>query len=206
MRMNLLTVRECAHATSAGRSIRKLHDGCGLYLWVHDDGRKYWRLRYYLDGKEKPLSLGVFPEVGLKEARASGARRTAGCSASSSIPRPRARRSSANGCSPPPIPFEAVAREWYGCQAYSLAGRSRMGGDPKFQEDKRHFLYREYLKIIVDHKPPVFVMENVKGLLSASVKDEPVIQKIIRDLTLPKSAVGSDNSTSGPLIKSNLEC
>lgn len=76
------------------------------------------------------------------------------------------------------------------CQAYSLVGRSRMSGSPDFEDDKRHFLYREYLKIIVDHKPPVFVMENVKGLLSASVKGEPVIQKILRDLKHPKSAVG----------------
>lgn len=80
------------------------------------------------------------------------------------------------------------------CQAYSLVGRSRMSGSPDFEDDKRHFLYREYLKIIVDHKPPVFVMENVKGLLSASVKGEPVIQKILRDLKHPKLAVGkSDN-------------
>lgn len=80
------------------------------------------------------------------------------------------------------------------CQAYSLVGRSRMSGSPEFEEDKRHFLYREYLKIIVDHKPPVFVMENVKGLLSASVKGEPVIQRILRDLTHPKSAFGkADN-------------
>lgn len=80
------------------------------------------------------------------------------------------------------------------CQAYSLVGRSRMSGSPDFEDDKRHFLYREYLKIIVDHKPPVFVMENVKGLLSASVKGEPVIQKILRDLKHPKSAVGKDDN------------
>ncbi|PCR97678.1 DNA (cytosine-5-)-methyltransferase [Pseudomonas fluorescens] len=80
------------------------------------------------------------------------------------------------------------------CQAYSLVGRSRMSGSPDFEDDKRHFLYREYLKIIVDHKPPVFVMENVKGLLSAKVKGEPVIQKILRDLTHPKSAVGEGDN------------
>lgn len=81
------------------------------------------------------------------------------------------------------------------CQAYSLVGRSRMSGSPDFQDDERHFLYKEYLKIIVDHKPPVFVMENVKGLLSASVKGQPVIQKIVQDLTHPKSAVDrSDDS------------
>jgi len=72
------------------------------------------------------------------------------------------------------------------CQAYSLVGRSRMMGDPAFEEDERHFLYKEYLQIIIDHAPPVFVMENVKGILSARVKDELVINKVIADLTNPK--------------------
>jgi DNA (cytosine-5)-methyltransferase 1 len=42
------------------------------------------------------------------------------------------------------------------CQAYSLAGRSRMRPkDPKkFEKDQRHFLYREYLRIIAEHRPP----------------------------------------------------
>ena len=41
------------------------------------------------------------------------------------------------------------------CQAYSLVGRSRMRpvrGD-EFESDRRHFLYREYLKILADHAP-----------------------------------------------------
>jgi DNA (cytosine-5)-methyltransferase 1 len=77
------------------------------------------------------------------------------------------------------------------CQAYSLVGRSRMMGDPEFESDERHLLYREYLKIIIDHRPPVFVMENVKGLLSAQVGGKPVIQRIVSDLTTPKAALGS---------------
>lgn len=74
------------------------------------------------------------------------------------------------------------------CQAYSLVGRSRMGGDPEFEQDERHFLYREYLKIIADHLPPVFVMENVKGLLSATVEGVSVITRIISDLQNPSKA------------------
>lgn len=77
------------------------------------------------------------------------------------------------------------------CQAYSLVGRSRMMGTPGFEEDERHFLYLEYLKIIIDHQPPVFVMENVKGLLSAKIGGEPVINRIVGDLTSPKKAVGN---------------
>ena len=75
------------------------------------------------------------------------------------------------------------------CQAYSLVGRSRMMGNPDFEQDERHFLYREYLKIIIDHRPPVFVMENVKGLLSATANGKSVIGRIVSDLSNPTSAL-----------------
>ena len=55
------------NATCEGKKIDKLHDGNGLYLWVFQDGRKYWRLRYWINGSEKSLSLGVYPVVGLKD-------------------------------------------------------------------------------------------------------------------------------------------
>jgi DNA (cytosine-5)-methyltransferase 1 len=72
------------------------------------------------------------------------------------------------------------------CQAYSTVGRSRMKGtNPDFEKDKRHFLYREYLKIIADHTPPVFVMENVRGMLSAEHSGKKIIHKILRDLQRP---------------------
>lgn len=83
------------------------------------------------------------------------------------------------------------------CQAYSLVGRSRMMGDPGFAKDVRHFLYREYLRIIIDHAPPVFVMENVKGLLSAKVDGELVINRIIADLVSPKAALGTSDNGLG---------
>ncbi len=47
----------------------KLYDGGGLYVEVHPNGSKYWRLKYRINGKEKKLALGVFPEVSLAEAR-----------------------------------------------------------------------------------------------------------------------------------------
>ena len=75
------------------------------------------------------------------------------------------------------------------CQAYSLIGRSRMQSDPGFEDDERHFLYREYLQIITDHQPPVFVMENVKGLLSARVRGELMVNRILDDLSQPGSAL-----------------
>ncbi|MEO9470093.1 DNA cytosine methyltransferase [Parasphingorhabdus sp.] len=80
------------------------------------------------------------------------------------------------------------------CQAYSLVGRSRRANDPDFENDEKHFLYREYLKIITDHRPPVFVMENVKGLLSAKINGEPVIDKILNDLANPKAATSTSEN------------
>ena len=52
-----------------GNSIRKLSDGNGLTLLVYPNGSKYWVYRYRYLGKEKTLSLGIYPEVRLAEAR-----------------------------------------------------------------------------------------------------------------------------------------
>jgi len=78
------------------------------------------------------------------------------------------------------------------CQAYSLVGRSRNKGkvDYKPDEDHRHFLYKEYLKIIQKYQPSVFVMENVKGILSSKVNGEGIFRTILRDLSNPDAALG----------------
>lgn len=47
----------------------KLSDGGGLYLLITPSGSKGWRLKYRFQGKEKLLSLGIYPDVGLQEAR-----------------------------------------------------------------------------------------------------------------------------------------
>lgn len=75
------------------------------------------------------------------------------------------------------------------CQAYSLVGRSRMMSKPGFENDERHTLYLEYLRIIADHRPPIFVMENVKGLLSATIEGRSAINRIVNDLTNPGQAI-----------------
>ena len=46
-----------------------LRDDKGLYLKVDTAGRKYWLLRYWESGRERQLSLGVYPDVSLNEAR-----------------------------------------------------------------------------------------------------------------------------------------
>jgi DNA (cytosine-5)-methyltransferase 1 len=78
------------------------------------------------------------------------------------------------------------------CQAYSVVGRSRVIGREglaKYEADPKHRLYRHYLRILAIHRPPVFIMENVKGLLSATVKKQAIFQQILRDLARPLDAV-----------------
>ncbi len=47
----------------------KMGDALGLFLLVQPSGGKLWRLKYRFAGKEKKLSLGVYPDVGLASAR-----------------------------------------------------------------------------------------------------------------------------------------
>ena len=48
---------------------QKLSDGAGLYLLLNPNGSRWWRLKYRHGGKEKLLSLGTYPDTGLKDAR-----------------------------------------------------------------------------------------------------------------------------------------
>ncbi len=94
------------------RKTAKLFDGRGLYLEVSPAGGKWWRLKYRFDGKEKRVSLGVYPDVSLKDARdrrdaarkllADGIDPSANRKAQKSAHADRAANS-----------FEVVAREWF---------------------------------------------------------------------------------------------
>ena len=89
---------------------RKLFDGGGLYLEVSPAGGKWWRWKYRFGGKEKRLSLGVYPDVALKSARER---------------RDAVRQQLATGIDPGQArkaqklalagadSFEAIAREWH---------------------------------------------------------------------------------------------
>lgn len=70
------------------------------------------------------------------------------------------------------------------CQAYSLVGRARNRGIEGYvaEQDPRHYLYREYIRILRSLKPAAFVMENVKGMLSSSVNGSRIFDHVLRDL------------------------
>ena len=99
-------------------------DGGGLYVEVTPSGRRYWRLKFRVQGREKLLALGVYPDVSLKDARAK---------------RDEARRTLATGHDPGELrkaakaqaehenrnTFEAVARDWLAHQGASWADVTR---------------------------------------------------------------------------------
>jgi len=98
-------------SAKAGSSIKKLSDGNGLVLLVYSNGSKYWAFRYRYLGKEKTLSLGTYPDVGLADARRklSDARKLLSDCQDPSEVRKAIKRQAAISAE---NSFEAVAREW----------------------------------------------------------------------------------------------
>lgn len=87
-------------------------------------------------------------------------------------------------------------REWVliggpPCQAYSVIGRSRNKGIPDYipELDHRHYLYEEFLHALNSGRPAAFILENVKGLLSATVGNRRIFQTMLADLADPGSAL-----------------
>ena len=103
-----------------GAKPAKLFDERGLFMIVTPTGGKWWRFRYKFDDKEKLLSLGVYPDVGLKDARqrredarkllADGIDPGENRKAMKAVKQDRAANS-----------FEVITREWYGKHAPNWA-------------------------------------------------------------------------------------
>ncbi len=71
------------------------------------------------------------------------------------------------------------------CQAYSLVGRARTNGKIGYvpEDDERHYLFREYIRVLDRLRPAAFVMENVKGMLSSTIESRMVFEMLMEDLT-----------------------
>lgn len=91
---------------------QRLFDGGGLYLEISPKGGKWWRLKYRFGGKEKRLSLGVYPDISLKEARErrDDARKLLANDIDPSENRKVAKAAKVERAG---NSFEVVAREWY---------------------------------------------------------------------------------------------
>ena len=106
-----LTDTQIRNAKPAEKT-QRLFDGGGLYLEISPKGGKWWRLKYRFGGKEKRLSLDVYPDVGLKDVRVR--RDEARKLLANDVDPSEARKASkAAGVERAANSFEVVAREWF---------------------------------------------------------------------------------------------
>jgi integrase len=107
----MLTDTAIRNSKSADKPIR-MFGGGGLYLEVAPTGAKYWRLKYRFGGKEKRISLGVYPDVSLKDARErrDDARKLL---AAGTDPSDNRKAIKTAGVERAANSFEVVAREWH---------------------------------------------------------------------------------------------
>ncbi len=117
------TIKAALKAAEVNRKRRKLSDGAGLVLEARPTGSGWWRLRYWRDGREGMLSLGTYPDTGLRDARdkRDAARKLIAAGGDPSAARKtekvdralqREAKALADAGLPGPGTFEHVAREW----------------------------------------------------------------------------------------------
>jgi integrase len=111
---NALTDAKIRLARPAAKP-RKIFDGGGMFLLITPGGGKWWRFKYRFAGKAKTLSLGVYPDVGLREARdrRDEARKLLASAIDPGEQRKAAKAERTAAGRRERDTFEAVAREWF---------------------------------------------------------------------------------------------
>ena len=128
-----LTNTEIRNIKPGKKPLRKF-DERGLYLEVSPAGGKWWRLKYRFENKEKRLSLGVYPDVGLKDARnrRDEARKLLADGVDPSENRKAKKTAQADRAS---SSFEVVAREWFAKYSAGWAASHRDRVMRRFERD-----------------------------------------------------------------------
>lgn len=117
----------------------KFFDGGGLYLEVAPSGGKWWRLKYRFQGKEKRISLGTYPTIGLKEAR-ERREDTKKILANGIDPSAQRQAIKVSTTSIDKNSFEVVTREWFDKHVVNLA--------PSYSKKVRSLFERQIFPVL----------------------------------------------------------
>jgi len=159
-----------------GPKPRKLFDGDGLFLLVQPNGSRWWRMRYFHRGGERTLSVGVYPQITLKQAR---------------LRREEIRSQVANGVDPGAkrraektahaTTFEIVAREWWEKRKNLWSEEYASAVMVRFERDIFPFLANRAVKELVaaDFLECLEKMEK-RGVLETAHKVKTKCSEVMR--------------------------
>lgn len=155
--------------------VYKIYDADGLYIEVPPTGSKRWRFKYRINGKEKRISLGIYPEIGLKDAREK---------------RDEARKQVAAGRDPSVIKnktayaektFQHIADEWVALHRATWAPRHT----ETVEQRLRSYIYPELGNVPLKNITPIEVLSVIKaiekrGALEAARRTLAICSQVFR--------------------------
>ncbi len=170
----------------------KLADGGGMYLYVQPSGGRLWRLKYRVDGREKVLALGIYPDVSLADARDR---------------RDEARKLIAKGGDPGELKkqqkqqakaeaensFESIAREWHEKQK----GRWVPSHAARVLDSLEKEIFPQYGHLAIDQIGPPQVLASIRKIENRGVKDYPA-RVMQRARAVFRYAVQTGRATMNP--------
>lgn len=180
----------------------RLWDSKGLYLQISKNGGKWWRFKYRFDGKEKLISLGVYPDVSLKDAR--GRRDDARQLVANGIdPSEHRKQIRAESLTAGKNSFEIIAREWLVKQSTVWAGSTTEKARVRFEQFVFPWLGKkpitkitapEVLTILrrIEDQGIIETTHRVKALCSRVFKYAVATGRAVRD---PTTDLGTDALT-----------
>jgi integrase len=162
--------------TKPGPKPIKLSDGDGLFLLVQPNGCRWWRMRYFVDGREQLLSVGTYPEVSLKQARD---RRHEIRSMVANGGDPGAQRKAerrARGTT-----FELVAREWWGKRKHLWKGKYADVIMMRLEKNIFPYLGRHVIKkLVAADFLECFERMEKRGILETAHKVKTTCSQVMR--------------------------
>lgn len=180
-------------AAKAKEKPYKLSDAHGLHLVINPTGAKLWRLKYRVAGKEKLLSFGAYPVVGLQQARQL--RDSARQQLAEGVDPGEHKKATKQAQKAEGLTFEVLANEWYAYNAPRWAESSRYKAKLYLENDMIPVIGGKPVKTITRPDLVELVRKvEARGTLNAAGKIRQWLHQIFR-YGLAKGAVEHNPAT-----------